>query len=73
MHLREQRPRLVASVALHERAQGENGLPAARHRMPERLSRSVTRVLQAASTTPEPMGRPRAFLDAGSTKHSNRT
>ena len=29
--------------------------PARRHRIPERLSRSVTRVLQAASTTREPL------------------
>ena len=29
--------------------------PARRHRIPERLSRCVTSVLQAASTTPEPL------------------
>ena len=31
--------------------------PGRRHRIPERLSRCVTNVLQVASTTPEPMGR----------------
>ena len=35
--------------------------PRGPHRMPERLSRSVTRVLHAASTTPKPMGKPFAL------------
>ena len=32
--------------------------PRSLHRMPERLSRSVTKVLHVASTTPEPIGNP---------------
>ena len=35
--------------------------PAIRQRMPERFMRWVTRVLLAASTTPEPMATPSAF------------
>jgi hypothetical protein len=30
--------------------------PASRHRIPERFKRWLTKVLHAASTTPEPMG-----------------
>ena len=38
--------------------------PRSLHRMPERLSRSVTKVLHVASTTPEPIGNPWAFASA---------
>ena len=35
--------------------------PTIRHRIPERFMRCVTKVLLAASTTPEPMAKPSSF------------
>ena len=44
---------------------GQNGLPAAlTPPHAERLSRSVTKVLHVASTTPEPIGNPWSFASA---------
>ena len=54
----QQLPATLEARALVEGAQRQDGLPPVwRQRIPERFIRSVASVLQAASTTPEPMGR----------------
>ena len=56
-HARSKRPDLMRARKVSTACP-----PGMRHRMPERFSLCVTRVLQAASTTPEPMVRPCSFM-----------
>ena len=55
-HARSKRPDLIRARKVRTACP-----PTIRQRMPERFMRCVTRVLLAASTTPEPMAMPSSF------------